>query len=69
MLQKYSKILANKLKFVKYDQLGANKGLIISSSYGPIKNGLIHSEPKCDVPRIFISILPGSEIEIKKLKK
>jgi len=68
---KYRKILANKFKNIKHNQLKSNQGLIFL--VGPDKNnnlhGLMHSEPTNDAPRIFISILPGSEIEIMELQK
>jgi len=68
---KYRKILARKLKNVKHNQLEPNQGLIFL--VGVNKNndliGLMHSEPKNDTPRIFISILPGLETEIMDLQK
>jgi hypothetical protein len=75
----YRKILANKLKICKQYQLGPNQGLILVNGYGnnnfgfDYNNnkliGLMHAEPKNDTPRIFISILPGSENEIISLQK
>lgn len=35
---------------------------------GDKERGAVHSEPKIDSERLFISILPGSESEIKELK-
>jgi hypothetical protein len=68
---KYRKILAKKLKNVKQNQLAPKQGLIFlvgtDEDYNLI--GLMHSEPKNDTPRIFISILPGSENEIMDLQK
>jgi hypothetical protein len=66
---KYRKILAKKLKNVKQNQLGPTQGLIFLVGNNKNKDliGLMHSEPKNDTPRIFISILPGSETEIMDL--
>jgi hypothetical protein len=76
---KYRKILAKKFKKIKQYQLESNQGLIFVNGYennniGFDKNnnkliGLMHSEPKNDTPRIFISILPGSQTEIMDLQK
>ena len=75
---KYRKILANKFKKIKQHQLGPNQGLIFvngnkNNNIGFDENnkliGLMHSEPKNDTPRIFISILPGSETDIINLQK
>lgn len=62
--EKYRKILANKFKNIKYKQLKNDQGLIFLVG----KDGLLHSEPKIDESRIFISILPGSQEEIQELK-
>lgn len=56
--------LANALK--DFNQLEKNKGLIFLAGR---EDALLHSEPKMDLPRIFISILPGTEEEIAGLKK
>jgi len=68
---KYRKILARKLKDEKVNQLKSNQGLIFlsGSPKDNLENGLLHSEPKQDDTRIFISILPGSESEITNLQK
>jgi hypothetical protein len=68
---KYRKILACKLKDVKINQLKSNKGLIFlsGSPKDKLENGLLHSEPKQEQPRIFISILPSSKSEILSLQK
>jgi hypothetical protein len=67
---KYRKILANKFKNFKHNQLKSNQGLIFLVGQDKNNNlhGLLHSEPKNDAPRIFISILPGSETEIMELQ-
>jgi hypothetical protein len=62
---KYRKKLQNKLKNYKHKQLKNNEGLIFSIG----DYGTLHSEPKKDVPRFFISILPCTEIEINELIK
>lgn len=68
---KYRKILANKLSKFKHSQLKPKQGLIFLVGIDKNNNlyGLLHSEPKNDTPRIFISILPGSENEIDELQK
>lgn len=59
--------LANALKDIHdLNQLEKNKGLIFLAGG---KDALLHSEPKMDMPRIFISILPGTEEEIAGLKR
>ena len=68
---KYRKKLANSLKNIKYKQLKNNEGLIFitGSNMNDLDDGTLHSEPKLDKPRFFISILPGSEREINELIK
>ena len=66
---KYQKILANKLKDIKSNQLKSNQGLIFLVGKNNLGYSLLHSEPKIDTPRIFISILPGSKSEILELQK
>jgi hypothetical protein len=63
---KYKKIYVKEFKDFKYNQLKTRDGLIFftGNQEDEFKNGLLHSEPKKDVPRFFISILPGSESEI-----
>jgi len=74
IVNKYRKILVSKLQNIKHNQLEPNKGLIFT--VGSAKNddeeffdGLLHSEPKLDSSRIFISILPGLKSEINNHKK
>jgi hypothetical protein len=68
---KYRKIFISKFKHIKYKQLKNNQGLIFitGNNYNDVKDGLLHSEPKADEPRFFISILPGTKEEITKLKQ
>ena len=47
-------------------QLNNNQGIIFTA--GDFEKCLIHSEPKEDDNRIFISILPGTKEEIEELK-
>ncbi len=65
---KYKKIYVKEFKKCKHNQLKTKDGLIFfTGNYeDEFKNGLLHSEPKKDVPRFFISILPGSETEINE---
>lgn len=71
LILKYRKILANKLENVKHHQLKKNQGILflVGQQQDKYQCGLIHSEPKIDTMRIFISILPGSESEITNLYK
>ena len=68
---KYRKKLANKLKKFKYNQLKNDEGLIFRTGCydTELDNGVLHSEPKIDSSRFFISILPGTEKEINELIK
>ena len=65
---KYRPIYADKLKNEKIIQLKNNQGLIFYANSGGI-DGAIHSEPKVEDNRIFISILPGTKDNIKTLEK
>lgn len=31
------------------------------------KNGAVHSEPRCNVDRVFVNVVPGTEAELRKL--
>jgi len=64
---KYRKILAKKYLIFKQHQVQIRQGLIFLNSQN--KFPLVHSEPKIDVSRIFISILPGTEEDVINLKK
>jgi len=65
---KYRPIYADKLKNEKIIQVKNNQGLIFYANSGGI-DGAIHSEPKIDDNRMFISILPGTKENIEGLKK
>jgi hypothetical protein len=65
---KYRPIYADKLKNEKIIQVKNNQGVIFYANSGGI-DGAIHSEPKVDDNRIFISILPGTKENIESLKK
>ena len=64
--EKYRKLFINKFKDFKHNQVKTRDGLIFftGTHKDKLKNGLLHSEPKKDVPRFFISILPGTESQI-----
>jgi len=68
---KYRKKLANSLKKIKYKQLNNVVGLIFRTgnynNRNNLNDGLLHSEPRMDKSRFFISILPCSELEINEL--
>lgn len=60
----YRKELADKIKGIRV-QLGKNQGAIFMAAHeGNQETCGIHSEPKHDKPRLFLSILPGSKQEI-----
>ncbi|ORY04368.1 hypothetical protein BCR34DRAFT_572739 [Clohesyomyces aquaticus] len=47
---------------------------VVSPAFGEVaffrlgdSEGAVHSEPKCDVDRIFINVVPGSELELRNL--
>ncbi len=65
---KYRPIYAEKLKNEKIIQVKNNQGVIFYAESGGI-GGALHSEPKFDENRIFISILPGTKDNIEGLKK
>ena len=64
--KKYRELFINKFKDLKKNQLKTRDGLIFltGTPKDKLKYGLLHSEPKKDVPRFFISILSGTESEI-----
>ena len=79
---KYRPILAKELSKEKVIQLKNNQGLVFFTGNGVIKkpitstsyvgildNGALHSEPKIDAPRMFISIIPGTEENIMALQE
>jgi hypothetical protein len=55
-------------KLEKIIQVKNNQGVIFYAESGGI-GGALHSEPKFDENRIFISILPGTKDNIEGLKK
>ena len=67
---KYRPFYVKELDKMKIIQVKNNEGVIFYPQLN-LKSieGALHSEPKMDTPRIFISILPGSEIDINELKK
>ena len=71
IIVKYRKKIANTLKNYEYNQSKNNEGLIFTTgnNYNNLANGILHSEPKINVHRLFIIILPGSRGEINELIK
>lgn len=66
---RYRKILDKKFKKSKIIQPLNSQGFIFLNHPGNLfEYGAIHSEPKKDDYRMFISILPGTEEEIKNKK-
>jgi len=61
-------ILAKKFSKEKYIQAKNNDGILFYTGI-PHDNAALHSEPKMDTSRIFISILPNSLENIKDLQK
>jgi hypothetical protein len=59
-------IYARKLSKEKVIQIKNNQGLVFYCG-NPSDNSALHSEPKCDQPRMFISILPSTRININEL--
>ena len=66
--EKYRLIYAKRFDKKKIIQPTNNMSAILFSGDDIIK-GALHSEPKKDTPRMFISILPGSKKDIEELKK
>ena len=66
--EKYRLIYAKRFDKKQIIQPTNNMGAILFSG-DDIMKGALHSEPKKDVPRMFISILPGSKKDIEELKK
>lgn len=65
--EKFREGIANILKHRKIHQIKNNEGLIFI--VGNKDKALIHSEPPIKHNRIFISILPGTERQIKEREK
>jgi hypothetical protein len=61
-------ILAKKFSKEKYIQAKNNEGILFYTGI-PHDNAALHSEPKMNTSRIFISILPSSYENIKDLQK
>jgi len=66
--KKYRPILAKKLANEKVIQVKNTQGVIFFAG-NPVDKAALHSEPPNDVPRLFISILPSTETNIKDLKE
>ena len=64
----YRPILAKKFSKEKVIQAKNNDGILFYTGF-PQQNAALHSEPKMDTSRIFISILPSSYKNIKDLQK
>jgi hypothetical protein len=61
-------IFAKKFVKEKYIQAKNNDGILFYTGF-PHDNAALHSEPKMDTSRIFISILPSSYENIKRFTK
>ena len=66
--KKYRSIYAQKLAKQKIIQAKNNQGIIFYAGQ-PEENSTLHSEPKHDHPRLFISIVPSTETNIKALQE
>ena len=66
--KKYRPILAKKLANEKVIQVKNTQGVIFFAG-NPREKAALHSEPPNDAPRLFISILPSTEMNIKDLKE
>ena len=65
---KYRLIIAAKLANEKIVKLKNTQGVIFFAG-NPNDIAALHSEPPIDTPRLFISILPSTETNIKELKQ
>jgi hypothetical protein len=65
--EKYRPIFAKELSKYKIRQVKNNEGVIFWGGKD-INSKALHSEPKFDQPRLFISILPGSKEMITELE-
>jgi hypothetical protein len=65
---KYRPIIAAKLANEKIVKLKNTQGVIFFAG-NPNDIAALHSEPPIDTPRLFISILPSTETNIKELKQ
>ena len=66
--KKYRPILAKKLANEKVIQVKNTQGVIFFAG-NPMEKAALHSEPPNDASRLFISILPSTETNIKDLKE
>ena len=66
---KYRLIFSEALKNIKIIQPTNEECVIFHPQLTKSTAGGIHSEPKIDTPRLFISILPGSKEDVLKLEK
>ena len=69
LYDKYRPIFAKELSKEPVVQPKNNQGLIFFTGVPLRDNAAVHSEPKMDTPRIFISILPSSKEHIEALKE
>jgi hypothetical protein len=65
--EKFRTIYTHKLSKEKVIQVKNNQGLVFYTGE-PSDNSALHSEPKHDKPRLFISILPSTKLNIDELK-
>lgn len=69
IIEKSNILLEHKLKNAKILQPNNNQGVIINIGNGNDNdNSTLHSVPNSNQKRLLISIVPGPENEIKKLK-
>ena len=66
--KKYQLIYAKKFANEKIIQVKNSQGLVFIAGM-PLDNSALHSEPKIDQPRMFISIVPGSKESIEIVEK
>ena len=65
--EKYKSVYANALKKFKVKQINNNEGVILyAGDQVQNINGALHSEPKMDTTRIFISIMPQTKEYVEK---
>jgi len=64
--KKYRAIYAKEFDTKKIIQPNNNQGVIFYTGFDDV-NGVIHSEPKMDEPRMFISIMPNTKENIEEL--
>jgi hypothetical protein len=68
--EKYKSVYAKALKKFKVKQINNNEGVILyAGDQEQNINGALHSEPKMDTTRIFISIMPQTKEYIEKQVK